>query len=366
MIRVAHSSLPHPRDAVEEIKVALGDSQPKMLICFASPRYEPHELLRYLNREFGSAVVLGGSTAGELVSGKSLKGSMVAMAIDGDVVEKVVGTVIEDLGSSMNLDAACLALEKHIGSPLAELDPDTHVGIVIADGLSGAEERLIEGLSERTELAFVGGSAGDDLKFDKTRLFWGKNVFEHAAVLVVLKVPRGFEVVKTQSFQQTGTHLVATSVDETNRTVISFDGRPAASAYAEAVGALPEAIAEKFMTFPLARIVGNEPFIRSPQKLEGTAMKFYCGVKKGETLAVMKATDILADTRKALGGLVGEAGAAGVVDFHCILRALELEARGQSQEYGAIFKSVPMVGFCTYGEAWTTHINQTSTILVFK
>jgi len=45
---------------------------------------------------------------------------------------------------------------------------------------------------------------------------------------------------------------------------------------------------------------------------------------------------------------------------------LELESRGLSQEYGAIFKSVPMVGVCTYGEAWTTHINQTSTILVFK
>jgi len=288
------------------------------------------------------------------------------MAIDGDVIEKVAGAVVEDLGASMDLDGACRTLERHMGCPLDELDPDTHVGIVIADGLSGAEERLIEGLAERTELAFVGGSAGDDLKFDKTRVFWGKNVFEHAAVLVVLKVPRGFEVVKTQSFQETGKFLVATEVDEPHRTVLSFDGHPAASAYAEAVGALPTAIGEMFMTFPLARIVGKEPFIRSPQKLEGTAMKFYCGVKKGEKLAVMKATDILADTRRAMGGMVGAGGAAGVVDFHCILRALELESRGLSQEYGAIFKSVPMVGFCTYGEAWTTHINQTSTMLVFK
>jgi hypothetical protein len=367
MIRVAHSSRPHPREAVEEIAAHLGGVHPELLLCFASPRYEAHELLRHLNHRFPDAAIVGGSTAGELVSGHSLKGSVVAMAIEGDVVEKVVGTVVEDLGPGMDLDAACRSLERHMGCPLDALDPDRHVGLVIADGLSGAEERLIEGLAERTDLAFVGGSAGDDLRFDKTRVFWGAKVWEHAAVLAVLKVPRGFEIVKTQSFQETGKYLVATEVDVAERMVLAFDGHPAAGAYAEAIGAFPGAIAEKFMSHPLARIVGGEPFVRSPKKIEGASMLFFCGVKKGERLAVMEATDILSETRRALGkNLEGGGEAVGIVDFQGVLRAMELESRGRSREYAEIFQGVPMAGFCTYGEAWTTLVNQTSTLLVFK
>jgi hypothetical protein len=31
-----------------------------------------------------------------------------------------------------------------------------------------------------------------------------------------------------------------------------------------------------------------------------------------------------------------------------------------------LFKEIPVAGFCTYGEACSTHVNQTSTMLVFR
>lgn len=367
MIKVAYTTKSDSSEAVGELKAQFEGISPKVVLCFSSTRQEPHELIRLLHHAYRDALVCGSSTAGEIVSGKVLKGAVVAMALDSETVESVAAVAIEDLGPLMDLDAALASLERHIGSPLDELDPDHHVGIVITDGLSGAEERLVEGIAGKTEIAFVGGSAGDDLQFEKTRVFLGKNVLERAAILVLMKVPRGFDIVKTQSFLPTGIVMEATEVDEANRTVVSFDGKPALHAYAQAIGTFPEIVTDSFMTYPLARMVGGEPFVRSPQKIDGTSIKFYSAIRRGEKLAIMKATDIIADTTAAVAkGLAESGGAQGVVDFHCILRALELESKGFSQDYGAIFANVPTVGFCTYGEAWTTHVNQTSTMLLFR
>ncbi|MEK7394143.1 MAG: FIST N-terminal domain-containing protein, partial [Fibrobacterota bacterium] len=213
MIKVAYSVKLHAHDAVEDLKLQLGGLDPRVILCFASTRQEPHELLRLINQAYPHALVNGATTAGEIVSGKVLKGGVVAMALESDIVEKAVAVVVDDLGPRMDVDAAIANLEKHFGVPLAGLDPDRHVGIVITDGLSGAEERLIEAINEKTEIAFVGGSAGDDLKFEKTLVFSGKTVHERSAILLLMKVPRGFEVVKTQSFKPTGIVLEATDVD---------------------------------------------------------------------------------------------------------------------------------------------------------
>ncbi len=365
MVHVAHSIELNSREAVAELQAKFGEVRPKVILCFSSTKQEPHELVHQLHNAYRDALICGCTTAGEIVSGKSLKGSVVAMALETDTVEKVASVVIQNLGPTMDLDGAIKALELHMGASLDELDPDHHVGLVITDGLSGAEERLIESIAEKTEIAFIGGSAGDDLKFQKTQVFLGKGVFENAAILVLMKVPKGFNIIKTQSFKMTGKVLEATQVDEASRTILSFNHKPAVEAYAEALGVSPESVADHFMTYPLARMVAGEPYVRSPQMVQGTAIKFYCRVQRGEMLALMQATDILSDTKKAVTeGLAEKPGAQGIIDFHCILRALELESKGLSQDYGALFNDVPTIGFCTYGEAWTTHINQTSTMLV--
>jgi hypothetical protein len=96
-------------------------------------------------------------------------------------------------------------------------------------------------------------------------------------------------------------------------------------------------------------------------------MAFYCAVKAGMPLSLLESSDIVADTAQALADKTAALGrVAGVVNFNCILRTLELDAKGKSAEYGAVFADVPTVGFSTYGEAMIGHINQTSTMLVFK
>lgn len=57
---------------------------------------------------------------------------------------------------------------------------------------------------------------------------------------------------------------------------------------------------------------------------------------------------------------------SGIVNFHCILRTLDLERQGQTEAYGRIFADIPTIGFSTYGEEYVGHINQTSTMLLFQ
>jgi hypothetical protein len=54
------------------------------------------------------------------------------------------------------------------------------------------------------------------------------------------------------------------------------------------------------------------------------------------------------------------------LNFHCILRTLELKGKNQLDAYGRLFERVPTVGFSTYGEEYLAHIKQTSTMLLFK
>ena len=85
------------------------------------------------------------------------------------------------------------------------------------------------------------------------------------------------------------------------------------------------------------------------------------------SLKVLANTDIVEDTRAAVKAKAQELGSiSGIVNFHCILRTLELESKGLTEDYGKIFAEIPTVGFSTYGEEYIGHVNQTSTMLVFK
>jgi hypothetical protein len=361
------SSIKDLPEAVRELKQQCGTMQPRLVLLFSSSKYDGGEISRQVQQAFPDACLAGCSTAGEIAGGRMLNGSVTAMFLDGAVVEDAACAVVENLSGDAGVREAFAGFERHFQMPVSSLDIDKYVGLVLADGLSGAEERLMEKIGDRTDIFFVGGSAGDDLKFQNTQVFLQGKAYTNAAVLVLLHLKRGFEIVKTQSFRSTGKTLKATRVEEASRKVIEFNHQPALPAYAEAVGVPPEDLTGLFMRHPLGLMVDGEPFVRSPQRVDGQSVVFYCQIKEGMELDVLEATDIVADTRKAVESRKSLDGPiAGIIDFQCILRALELRAEKRTEQYGAIFSGIPSAGFSTYGEAYLGHMNQTSTMLLFR
>ena len=365
-IKTAYSTKNNVEEAVSEIKNALKDAAPRMVLFFASSVFDQSALSDKMQKAFEPAVTFGCSTAGEIVSGKMLKNSIVAMAFTSNIISDVKVEVVNNPADRGRVDMAMDSFEKHYGEPVRDMDVRKYVGITLVDGLSGAEEKLMDRIGDKTNVIFVGGSAGDDLKFSSTSVYANGKAYSNAAVLALIKPKTSFSILKTQSFCSLGKRLTATKVDVEKREVLEFDNKPAAVAYAEALGIAPADAPNYFMRNPVGLMSGNEPYVRSPQQIQGNSMKFYCNIMENMELDILKSTDIVGDTKKAVEDKVREMGhISGIINFHCILRTLELEKNGQTEEYGKIFENIPTIGFSTYGEQYIGHINQTSTMLVF-
>jgi len=369
-MKTAYSEKNSVDNIVKDIKDSFEGSDAKAVMFFASSSFDPQAVGRQMQEAFPEASVFGCTTAGEIVSGKMLKKSVVAMAFGPEVLESVKVVTINDLNANNAVENAMSEFEAFYKEPVMAMDHERYVGIILVDGLSMAEERVMDRIGDLTNVTFIGGSAGDDLQFKTTHVFADGKACTNAAVLALFKPKNGFDIIKTQSFSATDKLLKATEVNEDGREVLQFNGKPAAVAYAEARGVSVEDAAGSFMSNPVGLMIGGEPYVRSPQQIKDGGMVFYCKVKEGMELSVLESTDIVKDTRLAVEAkkleLGGISGISGIINFHCILRTLELEGKGQTEEYGSIFADIPTIGFSTYGEQYIGHVNQTSTMLVFK
>ncbi len=353
---------------IVDLDAQLKGFDPKLIMFFASSRFDPDLLSEQLQERFDGCLVFGCSTAGEIVSGRMLTGSVVLMAFSGEAVSDAKIEVVESPDDPHAVTAAFDGFSRHFRTPAGAMSPREYVGIVLVDGMTGAEERLIETIGDQTDVIFIGGSAGDDLRFSATHVYAHGTSYTNAAVLVLLRPTVPFTFIKTQSFRALGRTLTVTRADTAKREVIEFNGRPAALAYAETLGTTVEEAPARFMSNPVGLVIDGEPYVRSPQQiLDDNGMAFYCGVTEGMELSLLEATDIISDTRAAIDRARTELGGiSAIINFNCILRTLELQQRGLTGEYGALFSGVPTIGFSTYGEQYIGHLNQTATMLVFR
>ncbi len=352
---------------IRALRAGLQGHHAAAVLYFASSSYDPLDLAGPIAASFPGSAVMGCSTAGEFTDEASSSGGISAIAFPVAILPRVAAAVGELSGDiSAGTQEAIGRLEGVLGRQLRDLDPQRHLGFVLIDGIKGSEEQVNETLGNAAPLLeFVGGSAGDDLVFDRTWVAVGDEISYHGVGLLVGEWAVPFRVVKTCSFVPTGRVLTITAADAAGRCVYEIDGRPAAQAYAEAVGVPVGALDERvWMRHPLGLMIGGEPWIRSPQAVvAGGAIQFYAQLHTGMQVEVMAAGDLIADTdaglrhaRAQLGGQV-----RGAVLFNCILRRLEMDAEGTTQQFVGCLRGIPAAGFHTYGETWLGHVNQTLT-----
>ena len=350
--------------AVADIKRQMEGMAAAVVVFFASPAYSPDQLGPAMAEAFPEAATFGCTTAGEIVTGIMMTHSLVAMAFSADTIRSARVEVIPDLHQESY--SAFAAIEQYFGTQIKAMDPARYVGLILIDGLSGAEERVMDRIGDLTNVNFIGGSAGDDLRFSATHVYANGKSHTGAAVVALLEPAVPFSFLKTQSFTPAPRTLTVTKADEAHREVLEFDHRPAVEAYAEALGVVPAEVEDHFMANPLGLVFDGEPYVRSPQRIKDGSLVFYCAVKEGMELSLLRSTDIIADTTQALAAAAAENGEiTAIINFNCILRTLELRQKGLTGQYGEIFATVPTIGFSTYGEQYIGHINQTATMLLF-
>jgi hypothetical protein len=354
-----------------ELQAGLAGQAAAVVLFFASSSYDPVDLAGPLTASFPEAVVLGCSTAGEFTDALDGVGGVSAVALPVSLVARHAAVLAElDDDPAGATKRAMAEIGDVLGCEVRTLDPSSHLGFILIDGMHGAEEAVNEALGNAAPLLdVVGGSAGDDLAFQDTWVSVGDRVSHRGAALVVCELTRPFTVLRSSTFTSTGKRLRVTKADAAARIVHEFDGRPATEAYAEAIGWDPAALdSTAFMEHPVGLMTDDAPFIRSPQQVTGDGgIQFYCQVLEGMDVDVMQSGDIVAATSDAFAQALDVLGgrASGGVLFNCILRRLELDAAGHNQAFVDSFAGVPLAGFHTYGESWLGHMNQTITGVVF-
>jgi len=366
-IKIASSEKGSVDDAVQELMSTFGSSNMKMVVYFASTRFDPKEISAKIQSAFPGAANFGCSTAGEIVSGRMLKGAVVAMAFDEESLPDVKVEVVENLSRKIDVNNAFRSFERYFGEAAIEMKPSRYLGIILVDGVSGFEERLMDVIGDKTNVLFVGGSAADDLKFQSTNVYANGKSYTNAAVLALLKPATPFDLVKTQSVREIGEELVVTKANEDLREIVEFNHKPAALAYAEALGVSVEELSACFPYHPLGLIIDGEPYIRGPKHIIGNSVFFACSSVKGMPLSLLESTDLIEDTKEALARSKAKLGRiSGLIIFNCVYRALELESLHLSGKYGEVFADIPTIGFNSFGEQFIGHMNQTAVMIVFR
>lgn len=358
-------------DIIAQLEAQLVGASPTAVIVFCSAAHDDALLAATIGERYPRAQVIGCTTAGEFAEREGSVGGVSAIALPATTVRAAYATLARfDRGAEAGIRDGMARLGNMIGEEPRMLDPKRWVGLVLFDGLHMREEAANDALGVAApQLVFVGGSAGDDLQFRETRVFHEGVHTDDGAVLMLLDMAVPFAIVKTCSFEPTEHRFTITRADEANRVVHELNGRPALEAYAEAAGTTPARLdAAVFMTHPVGMMLDGDPWIRSPQLgLAEGGLKFYCRITEGSEVHLMRSTDLVGQTRAAIERATREVGgrAGGIIAFNCILRRLELDAKGAHAAFRSAFAGVPTAGFHTYGESYLGHMNQTCTALVF-
>ncbi|MDQ7048580.1 MAG: FIST N-terminal domain-containing protein [Enterobacterales bacterium] len=353
--------------AVKELKAAIELDAIGGLIFFCSSHYQMESLADALNQTFDCPIT-GCTTAGEIAGGYR-DDSIVALvlSVEAFVVHPLL---IKDLQSFDLNDAMTLAnsIERQLQfSP--HLSEDRMFGFLLSDGMSLKEENLIARLSQAFErIPIFGGSAGDNLEFKKTFVYYEGQFYRDAAILSVIEVKDDFQMFRTQHFIATDKELITTEVDFERRIVKQINGEPAADAFARINQLDPDNLTTKdFAVHPLMIQMADEWYIRSISGvLPDKSLQFYCAIDEGLPLSIAQGDDMLLHLENT----------AAVIDHQfqeiyftlgcdCILRKVENIENDTLKDFENVLTKLNFIGFSSYGEQYNgVHFNQTLAAVV--
>ncbi|RFC65561.1 MULTISPECIES: FIST N-terminal domain-containing protein [Mesorhizobium] len=340
------------------------------LFFYSRSLFDSGRLAESLKRRLPALPHAGCTTAGEITPDGLHEGQAVALLFPSNGFA-ASGTLLQSISTSdiKTVSAQVDALRRSFTAGPDRKETNIFA-ICLIDGLSYSEESVTSAIHwELEDIPLVGGSAGDELKFEKTSLLWNGGVYTDSAVVVLFATDIPFHTFKTDNFIATENKLVVTASDPARRIVREFNATPAAEEYAGAVGLLPNDLTPlSFASHPTVVRVGGEYFCRSIQKSNPDgSLSFFCAIDDGIVLSIARAVDLVESTEAALNEVENVLGGTDVIlGFDCVLRRLDAVNRQSVRDLSDVYKKKHVVGFGTYGEQYQSlHLNQTFTGIAF-
>ena len=342
------------------------------ILVYFSTKQNPEQLATTVAEIFPNAQIAGCSTSGEFLDDQRYEDSLVILGISSPKMRWQVG-VLENIDkfNPAQADQLIDQLTKGINNN-TELNKKHNFCIVLQDGLAMREELITAALTTKLDpVPLLGGSAGDDLKFQQTSQIANGKAFTRSVVVILGYSEIPFAIIKDQHYTPAGEMVVVTDADASKRRVFTLDGYPAAEFYAEMVKAEVKEVGEKqYGQHPLIYSENNKQYIRSIQKIEDDgSITFYCAIEQGILLELGRPQSPDQALQHSLERLEEKLGSVNTMFvFSCILCKLEIpgieERLQMSKRLNSVAKNV--IGFDSYGEQLDgLHINQTMVAIGF-
>jgi hypothetical protein len=343
-----------------------------LVVFFCAPTYDTDALAAEMARLFPATHLIGCTTAGEIGPEGYVEGSITGFSLPANecTAASVLIHGLSDFNIARGHDAAEAAIAALAGRSGLPVDPETTFALLLSDGISTNQEVLIASLQGRmANLQMLGGSAGDDMHYERTCIYHDGRFHPDAALLTLVRTSRPFRIYRCQHFFGSDTRMVVTEADPVARIVSEINAEPAGAEYARIIGLRPDQLTPaRFAESPVMVRVGGEYHARSIQRMnDDGSLTFYCAIDEGVVLTLARRQDIVENLDTFFNKVRGEMGPPRlVVGFDCVLRSLEAQHRQTKHKLGRILSANNVVGFCTYGEYYRAmHVTQTFTALVF-
>ncbi len=339
----------------------------ELVLFFCSSEYDLAAVAAEMNRLFAGVRVVGCTTAGEIGPEGYGKHSISGVSFPADSFVAACGLLSclnqFDIGKGNDFVQGVL---QQFERKAPGANADNSFAFMLIDGLSRREEQVTHTLQYAVgRMPLFGGSAGDDLKFAETSIYYNGRFHSDSVMLMLVSTPLPFKIFKTQHFVPTDKRLVVTEADTDKRIVKEINGLPATEEYARLVG-----IEEKeldpvhFASYPVVVMINGTEYVRSIQKAgKDRGLTFFCAIEEGIVLRVAQGIDLINNLEQTFDMIRREIGMPQLVlGCDCILRSLEISQKGLKHRIGEFFRRNNMVGFNSYGEQFHgVHVNQTLT-----
>jgi hypothetical protein len=350
-------------EAIGEARQKIGGA-PTVGFVFASPKHDLGLALKEARAAFPKAEILGCTTAGEITEqGMTHDGLALLLA---SLEDSIVGAAYagglregwERAGESL---CAGFGAVKSAGFSRGMSASTT---VMLVDGLCGVGEKLVKAVRSHTSTIqqVVGGAAGDEGQFKGTRVGLNEACGEDSAVALHVFSKKMWAVGVNHGLTAASEQMKVTKA--AGNVVQELDDKPAFEAYRafakqRGVELTPEQAGPFMINHELGiYFLDAISKARAPLSVDAQGgLACAADIPEGQFVSILDgnkpdliraAHDAAEEAKRNLGGHA----AAGILLFDCICRGMIL-GDSFAEEIGAVkavFPSVPVVGFLTYGE----------------
>lgn len=352
-VGIAYSTLDDSRRAgrmaAEEAVKSSGE--PALTFLFTTDEYDQRVVYEAVKEVVEDSRMAGFCVGGIITADGVFRQGVGVCTLSGDELR-----VMTSLQHGLSADPR--GAGRRAGEELLASGLDQGTVFVLPDGFAANISEVVRGLYNTMgpEFRYVGGGAGDNLRFFKTYQFTETGLASDALAVALLDGAT-IQTGIGHGWQPTGDPLVTTAAK--GKRVFEIAGRPAFEVYSERLGGIPvDEFAEYGMRYPLGipDISGNY-LIRDPLAVnDDGSIDFVTEVPRTAVVSIMEGdvADLIETARS-----VAQVATGGVAEpqfvllFDCISRCLlmgeefERELKAIRETIGA---EVPILGSLAFGE----------------